>query len=330
MIDQEYIKPMTESKLNSNKEFFNELKNDKSILEKLYGNISSFNFFRRNIGYEHDWVEGVMKARGLFVNNQTYEIVGRSYNKFFGINEKPETMIDNLKHVFKFPLTGYLKENGFLGILGYDTQSDLLVFASKASIGGDCAVMFERIFKSTIDDIEAIKSFCKDENVSMIFEVEDPVNHPHIIEYESEQVVLLDVVYREPNYRKMEYDNLTQVASNFGLKIKQKSVVLNNWDEFFEWYNLIIKEDYLYNGEKIEGFVIEDSNGFMVKIKLHYYLQWKKMRKIKDNMYKDNFRFETDSFNSIQIRFYEWLKTQGREHIKKSSIIQLRKEFEKT
>lgn len=328
MIEQEYIKPMTESKLNSNKEFFDELKNEPSILEKLYGNISSFNFFRRNVGYEHDWEESVMKARGLFLNNQTYEIVGRSYNKFFAINEKPETMMNNLKQILKFPTTAYLKENGYLGILGYDSQSDSLIFASKASIGGEHAIDFERIFYSTVTDIDALKLFCKNENVSMIFEVEDTVNFPHIIEYDNEHIVLLDIVYREPNYRKFKYDMLVEVANKFGLIYKQKSYTLTNWQEFEQWYETIIKEDYLYNGNQIEGFVIEDSNGYMIKIKLYYYLLWKRMRKVKDNMYKDNFRFEKDSFNEVQIQFYEWMKQKSREYLKKNSIIQLRKEFE--
>lgn len=321
-----FVKPMTESILSSDKEFFDELKNAPEILEKKYGNISSFNFFRRNVGYTKDWEEGVMKARGLFLNNQTYEVVGRSYNKFFAINEKPETQIDNLKHIFKFPLTTYLKENGFLGILGYDSQSASEMFASKASIGGQFAQNFERIFKSTVSDMASVKEFLNKENVSMIFEVVDPINNPHIIEYDTEQVVLLDIVYREHNYRKYKYEDLVRVAKEFGLRYKQKTHTLNTWEEFIKWYNEVETDDYLYKGNKIEGFVIEDTKGYMVKIKLKYYMFWKKMRKLKDNINKKNGKLEELLLISNADVFYNWLTSKDKSYIKKD-IISLRKLF---
>lgn len=322
----DFIKPMTESILSSNKEFFEELVNASEILEKKYGNISSFNFFRRNVGYAKDWEEGVMKARGLFLNNQTYEVVGRSYNKFFAINEKPETQIDNLKHIFKFPLTAYLKENGFLGILGYDSQSKSEIFASKASIGGQFAKNFERIFKNTVSNMEEVKEFLDKENVSMIFEVVDPINNPHIIEYDIEQVVLLDIVYREHNYRKYKYEDLVKVAERFGLKYKQKTHILNSWDEFTSWYNDIEIDDYLYKGNRIEGFVIEDVTGYMVKIKLKHYMFWKKMRKLKDSMNKRNDKVEELLKIPYAGEFYNWLLSKDKTYIKKD-IISLRKLF---
>ena len=38
------------------------------------------------------------------------------------------------------------------------------------------------------------------------------------------------------------------------------------------------EKDYLYEGRRIEGFVIEDAAGRMVKLKLPYYKFWKQMR----------------------------------------------------
>lgn len=43
-----------------------------------------------------------------------------------------------------------------------------------------------------------------------------------------------------------------------------------------------MKSDYLYEGKHIEGFVIEDENHFMTKIKLSYYSKWKKLRQVAD------------------------------------------------
>lgn len=44
--------------------------------------------------------------------------------------------------------------------------------------------------------------------------------------------------------------------------------------------NELSAEDYKFNDEFIEGFVVEDSNGFMFKYKLYYYSVWKMLRGI--------------------------------------------------
>ena len=40
--------------------------------------------------------------------------------------------------------------------------------------------------------------------------------------------------------------------------------VLESWQDFFDWYYTVTNEDYKYNNHHIEGFVIEDANGYMV------------------------------------------------------------------
>ena len=76
-----------------------EMRNNKYIIEKQFGDISSFNFSRKAF-FNKIWDEQTMKARGLFINTKTNEIVLRSYEKFFNINERPETSIDYLKEHF--------------------------------------------------------------------------------------------------------------------------------------------------------------------------------------------------------------------------------------
>jgi tRNA splicing ligase len=43
------------------------------------------------------------------------QILGRGYNKFFNINERPETKLDALPDIIKFPLYGY-KIRSFINI----------------------------------------------------------------------------------------------------------------------------------------------------------------------------------------------------------------------
>ena len=89
---------------------------------------------------------------------------------------------------------------------------------------------------------------------------------------------LLDIVDNAIEFSRKDFEELKKIANNIGIKTKEKGYILNNWEQFFKWYNKIIKEGYKYNDRNIEGFVIEDSNNYMVKIKLHYYKFWKKLR----------------------------------------------------
>ena len=57
-----------------------------------------------------------------------------------------------------------------------------------------------------------------------------------------------------------------------------RSCVLPDWKAFADWYGQVNGKDYTYRGQQIEGFVIEDTAGRMVKLKGAYYRFWKQMR----------------------------------------------------
>lgn len=87
-------------------------------------------------------------------------------------------------------------------------------------------------------------------------------------------------------------------AAEFGLTPKEKAYELQSWQEFFDWYCEVQKEDYEYKGRKehpIEGFVIEDSRGYMTKLKLPYYNFWKQMRSAAREVAKKGFISNTAS-----------------------------------
>ena len=84
---------------------------------------------------------------------------------------------------------------------------------------------------------------------------------------------MLDIIHNKSNFEKETFDKLVEISNKIGLKHKEKAYILNNWQEFYNWYNEIIKKDYTFtnNNIPIEGFVIEDSNNYMVKVKTYYY-----------------------------------------------------------
>ena len=132
---QEEINEFRECKsiLNNDIDILQQLQMSKDIREnKLEDNISSFNFTRKAF-YNKNWNNLTCKARGLFINTKTKEIVARGYEKFFNVNEVRETEVEHLLVKFKDKhITCYKKENGFLGILSM--LNNELFFASNQQI----------------------------------------------------------------------------------------------------------------------------------------------------------------------------------------------------
>ena len=313
------------------------LRQNRYVQEKKYGNISSFNFTKTAF-YDKIWDEQTTKARGLYINIPEQRVVARAYDKFFNINERPETKLDMLQYKLSFPATAYVKENGFLGIVSYNDEDESLFVTTKSSPDGDFAgwlkdMLYEKYSEETL---EAIRSFSKDNNVSFVFECVDMKNDPHIIDYDASKLFLLDIVYNEMAYRKLSFEQLCEFADKHGITHKEKAFVLETWQEFFDWYYKVIDEDYKYNGRNIEGFVIEDSNGYMVKLKLTYYNFWKFMRSISHEAIRNGYisgRRTSALTTPLANQYYGWVKTlhgtEDRDAVPKD-ICTLRKMFYQT
>ena len=290
-----------------------ELRQNRYIQEKKYGNISSFNFTKTAF-YDKIWDEQTTKARGLYINVPKQKVVARAYEKFFNVNERPETKLDMLQYKLAFPVAAYVKENGFLGIVSYDEENESLFVTTKSCPDGDYAVWLREMLESKLskETLDQIKEYTKEHNVSFVFECVDMKNDPHIIEYPESKLFLLDVVYNDIHYKKYSYTELCGVGLMFGLTVKAKAFVIDSWQEFFDWYYEVTAEDYKYHGHNIEGFVIEDSNGYMVKLKLTYYNFWKYMRSIAHEAIKKGYidsRRTSSLTTPLANQFYGWVKT---------------------
>ena len=65
----------------------------------------------------------------------------------------------------------------------------------------------------------------------------------------------------------------------------------------------------MYNNRHIEGFVIEDANGYMTKVKLFYYTFWKRMRGVLNAVMAHGvFKYEEKLTTPITKDFYEFCK----------------------
>lgn len=286
------------------------LRANRYIQEKKFGNISSFNFTNKAF-YDKVWDEQTTKARGLYLDTFKGKVAARAYDKFFNINERPETKFDMLQNKLQFPVTAYVKENGYLGIVSYDEYNDDLFIASKSTIDSQFAEWLKEAIcnQITVENREKMKQYAKDNNVSFVFENVDMKNDPHIIEYPESNLYLLDIVYNQMDFAKYDYETMCDIAHQFGLTPKEKAFEIANWQDFYDWYYDILEEDYEYNGRKIEGFVIEDSVGYMTKLKLTYYNFWKFMRAISHEAIRNGYIKKTSALTTpIANEYYAWVR----------------------
>lgn len=303
------------------------LRQNRYIYEKQLGNISSFNF-TRDAFYDKKWNEQTTKARGLFIDTANGIVVARSYPKFFNVNERPETRFGMLQYKLKFPVTVYVKENGFLGMVSYNPETDDFFIASKSTTEGDFAGWLRDMFFKNVKNPDKLKDYLKRKNVTLVFECVDMANDPHIIKYDTFHLFLLDVVKNQLDFEKLPYTQVVELGNEYGFEVKTRAVQLQNWHEFRDWYNDVLAEDYQFNRRIIEGFVVEDSVGFMVKIKLDYYKLWKHMRGVAQSVFRSGYYRRMGSLlTPLQNQFYGFCQEIAKQEDHPTNIIELRDIF---
>ena len=295
-------------------------------------NISSFNF-KRDVFFQKKWDELNVHARGLFVNTARNVIVARAYEKFFNLGERPETQPDVLAGSLKFPVKAWVKENGYLGLVGYDPDSDDFVFASKSSLTSEFAAWLKAQFEALVTSgrlRQELRLYLKsDGGKTLVFEVIEPLNDPHIIAYDKPELVLLDIVRNQVQFEAEGDKERQRIAAMLGCRTKQLAVSLKNYDEFEGWLRQVRDFDYTLKDVTIEGFVLEDAEGFKVKIKLPWYAFWRQMRTQLERLQSG----KKAGLPALEINgelareFLEFLATKEPEALKATNVSVLRDEF---
>lgn len=314
-------------------------KHKRDIVEKNFGHISSFNFTSNAFKSKH-WNGNTIKARGLYIDVDKMKVAARGYEKFFNINERPECRFDMLQYTLTFPVTAYVKENGFLGLIAYDEYSnykDNLLITTKSSITGEYAQWLREMIEERLSKEKRaeLADYCRVNGVTVVVECVDQERDPHIIEYPHSEIYLLAVVKNELDFGQISYSELQELGEKLSLKVKEKAYILHNWQEFFDWYYEVTAEDYRWNYRLIEGFVLEDSKGFMTKLKLHYYNYWKHLRGVAAGTFRRGYIEGTGQLNDALSnefygfcqRLYNSVETREEREAFPRDIITLRKMF---
>lgn len=243
-------------------------------VKDLGNNIVSLNF-TRDAFQDGVWNDETIKARGLFINKVTGDIVARSYNKFFQYDETSETKEYVDSHLV-YPLYISKKFNGFLGILS--VYNNEFFIATKSTNDGEYCDYFKNILNNTIfnnkQETKELFNILKEYNCSAVFEVMDMENDQHII-YENQPLALLDFIPNSLDLNGIDKDvELSETLKN---KINLKSIVIAKNKKINSKEEL---DKFLQDMEEneLEGAVITDSNGFMWKFKTNFYRFWKTER----------------------------------------------------
>ena len=336
--DKDYMRHeyqnMTQHVIFTQNEDINILGNSKLVkVKKCSPNLYSLNFTSR-VFHKRLWNENTVQARGLFVDRMTGDVKLRSYNKFFNLNERPETELNNLANTLSFPVEIRTKENGYLAILG--VINDELVFASKSTTEGMHVDLFKNLFQKLPTSLqEEIKELLKRNCCSMMFEVISQED-THIIKYDQDHLYVLDMIQNTLDVngkhidlpfsreRLAELDSIIKKYDTQLISIVKTVQQVNTMDELT---NIINKE--LNSHHESEGFVLVDSNGFMTKFKGPYYNTWKYRRNRILEPYQQNGKIPYENCKSEDDRkFADFLSTLEYDVVCKSTLLNIKEMME--
>ena len=336
--DKDYMRHefqnMTQHVIFTQNEDINILGNSKLVkVKKCSPNLYSLNFTSR-VFQKRLWNENTVQARGLFVDRMTGDVKLRSYNKFFNLNERPETELNNIANTLSFPVEIRTKENGYLAILG--VINDELVFASKSTTEGMHVDLFKNLFQKLPTSLqEEIKELLKRNNCSMMFEVISQED-THIIKYDQDHLYVLDMIQNmldingkhiDVSFSREKLAELDSILKKYDTQLISIVKTIQQVNTMDELTNIINKE--LNSHHESEGFVLVDNNGFMTKFKGPYYNTWKHRRNRILEPYQQNGKIPYENCkNEDDRKFADFLSTLEYDVVCKSTLLNIKEMME--
>lgn len=257
--------------------------------------------FTRKAFYKGAWDAQTVRARGLFLDKNTGEVVARGYDKFFNIGQSgaPATIRDLATEAAReardnecYNVTLRKKHNGFLAIVS--TINGNLTVLSKSGITAYSREA-ERILRDQIGDAgcERLRRILDNNNLSATFECISK-RDPHMVYYTKDKVIFLDFIHNAPNYDPMPFDAaFTVIRTVDPLMPVAESKTLAYW---WMWENdtdlagIITRMADRASHEHAEGYVVSYGDGRMAKIKTRWYTRAKWLRPMVQNaILRDNY-----------------------------------------
>lgn len=219
----------------------------KGLLKSRYHptlDISIWNY-QECVQYSKKWDPITLACRSLVINNQTGEIVGRGFGKFFNYEENRHTPTESMR-VFN-------KADGSLGILFYFHEMNRWIFSTRGSFESEQSTigkqMLDKLYPQYVD---------LDKSLSYMFEIIYPENR---------------IVVNYGTVRKLVYLSSFEVNGTEHLLIEDMRDRGFDVIEEFDFSDKSLDELKTMNIPNTEGFVIRYDSSERVKIKFEDYLK---------------------------------------------------------
>jgi tRNA splicing ligase len=183
----------------------------------------------------------------------------------------------------------------------------------------------EMLLKQTRQELIDKLNPLLEEGYSYVFECIDKDNDPHIIKYDMNKIILLEVFKNQLEEKHVSYDELFNISCDLQVHLKKKELEFNNWEEFEEWKDKF-RQGLSQWDCKHEGYVFEDQNGYRVKFKSSFYNFWKQMRALKDVMAGGRTNKKVYKTKE-EIQVVKLMEELGRDKLKEMSIIDVEDMF---
>lgn len=175
--------------------------------------LSLYTYSRKTV-FEDLWDDITTKTRCLIANDETGEIVARSFEKFFNVNTTfaPETWVENLPEDEPLVLE---KLDGSLGVLYTYEGKDYI--ASKGSFTSEHAKWATKFYNS----MHTQSGWKWPEGYTPVFEMICQGVQHHIVHYKKDDLVLTALINIETG-EELPYDEMFEWAKRNWLRVPKK------------------------------------------------------------------------------------------------------------
>lgn len=208
-----------------------ELDAHQDITKKEYAGVRSFSYSPSNT--ETEGLGAPCVARGLFVDAGSLEVIARGYDKFYQWGEPKIESADpcTLRQEILFPVSSYIQENGFFGLVGVTPEGELFYSSKSTPNSRHARILKERVEGALSEGGRVVLArWLRDYEACLAFEVIEPLADPHIIEYDQPRLVLLDVIRRSLAFEKMPHQEAKNFAKLYGFESKTFHGLHRSWD----------------------------------------------------------------------------------------------------
>lgn len=207
--------------------------------------------------------EYARECRGIVFDSINGGVIGRPLHKFFNVNERPTTLVENLDWSKVARVMDKMDGSMIHTVI---TPSGIKL-KSKKSFNSDVAVAAQK-YADSHQNITAFLEECRTFNCTAIFEYVAP-DARIVLFYPEPKLVLLHI-RDNTSGEYMHVHLLQQIADNFGIELVQHPAIagipegVNLGEHLLQLAKTV---------EGIEGWIVQFSNGEMVKLKTDWYLK---------------------------------------------------------